>query len=83
MKLETEEEEEDAEDDEHRLSIDWIRIDPENEWLAIKSFAQADYMWVSQLEKDKDVVAQFEVFLLTATISKECRQSKLCQSYHQ
>ena len=42
------------------MSIDWIRIDPQNDWLALKVFDQADYMWASQLEKDKDVFAQFE-----------------------
>ncbi|KAJ3705784.1 hypothetical protein LUZ61_009489 [Rhynchospora tenuis] len=36
----------------------WIRIDPEMEYLAEIHFHQPIQMWINQLEKDKDVVAQ-------------------------
>ncbi|KAK6139895.1 hypothetical protein DH2020_026372 [Rehmannia glutinosa] len=36
----------------------WIRADPEMEYLAEVHFNQPVQMWINQLEKDKDVVAQ-------------------------
>ncbi|KAK6921119.1 hypothetical protein RJ641_014797, partial [Dillenia turbinata] len=36
----------------------WLRADPEVEYLAEIHFNQPVYMWINQLEKDKDVVAQ-------------------------
>ncbi|PKA47148.1 hypothetical protein AXF42_Ash017093 [Apostasia shenzhenica] len=45
-----------------RTSLDspllWIRVDPEMEYLAEMHFHQPVQMWINQLEKDKDVVAQ-------------------------
>lgn len=40
---------------------EWIRIDTEFEWLSIISFEQPDFMWISQLQRDRDVIAQLEV----------------------
>lgn len=42
-------------------SYEWIRVDADFEWIATVNFQQADYMWVSQLQRDRDVVAQIEV----------------------
>lgn len=36
----------------------WLRADPEMEYLAEIHFNQPVQMWINQLEKDKDVVAQ-------------------------
>ncbi|XP_057952366.1 transcription initiation factor TFIID subunit 2 isoform X2 [Malania oleifera] len=36
----------------------WLRADPEVEYLAEIHFNQPVHMWINQLEKDKDVVAQ-------------------------
>ncbi|XP_078179654.1 TBP-associated factor 2 isoform X1 [Carex rostrata] len=36
----------------------WIRVDPEMEYLAEIHFHQPVQLWINQLEKDKDVVAQ-------------------------
>ncbi|XP_028793150.1 transcription initiation factor TFIID subunit 2 isoform X2 [Neltuma alba] len=36
----------------------WIRADPEMEYLAEIQFSQPVQMWINQLEKDKDVIAQ-------------------------
>lgn len=38
----------------------WIRIDPDMEWIHSITFKQPEYMWVHQLEEDRDVVAQHE-----------------------
>lgn len=53
-----------TEEDEQNMSgqtYEWIRIDADFEWIAGISFDQKDYMWVSQLQRDRDVVAQYEV----------------------
>ncbi|WFD44718.1 hypothetical protein MPSI1_003388 [Malassezia psittaci] len=39
---------------------EWIRLDADFEWMAHIQFEQPDYMWVSQLQRDRDVVAQLE-----------------------
>jgi transcription initiation factor TFIID subunit 2 len=36
-------------------------MDADFEWIAIIEFTQPDFMWVSQLQRDRDVVAQLEV----------------------
>lgn len=53
-----------TEEDEQNMSgqtYEWIRIDADFEWIAAIAFDQKDYMWVSQLQRDRDVVAQLEV----------------------
>lgn len=40
---------------------EWIRIDPDLEWLAVFEFPEKPWYWISQLQGDKDVVAQLEV----------------------
>lgn len=44
-------------------AYEWIRLDADFEWISSISFEQPDYMWVSQLQRDRDVVAQLEVCL--------------------
>ncbi|TDL26427.1 TATA-binding protein associated factor Taf2 [Rickenella mellea] len=41
-------------------TYEWIRMDADFEWIARIQFDQFDYMWVSQLQRDRDVVAQLE-----------------------
>lgn len=53
-----------TEEDEATMSgatYEWIRIDADFEWIASSKFEQPDFMWVSQLQRDRDVVAQLEV----------------------
>lgn len=40
---------------------EWIRLDPECEWLAWFDFPEKPWYWVSQLQGDRDVVAQVQV----------------------
>jgi transcription initiation factor TFIID subunit 2 len=40
---------------------EWIRIDPECEWLAWFEFPERPWYWVSQMQGDKDVAAQIQV----------------------
>lgn len=53
-----------TEEDEAIMSgatYEWIRMDADFEWIANIKFDQPDFMWVSQLQRDRDVVAQLEV----------------------
>ncbi|KAF2754193.1 hypothetical protein EJ05DRAFT_494569 [Pseudovirgaria hyperparasitica] len=50
-------------DDEDKMgqeSYEWIRMDADFEWLGRIQVAMEDYMFVSQLQQDKDVVAQVD-----------------------
>lgn len=50
-------------------SYEWIRVDADFEWLCEKHFpSMASYMYVSQLQQDKDVVAQQESMLYLQTV---------------
>ena len=52
-----------TEEDEIAMSqatYEWIRVDADFEWIASIKFEQPDFMWVSQLQRDRDVVAQLE-----------------------
>jgi transcription initiation factor TFIID subunit 2 len=42
-------------------TYEWIRLDTDIEWLTKISFDQEPFMWVSQLSRDRDVIAQIEV----------------------
>ena len=53
-----------SQDDEERMSqesYEWIRMDADFEWICKFSLTMPGYMWVSQLQQDRDVVAQLEV----------------------
>jgi transcription initiation factor TFIID subunit 2 len=38
----------------------WLRVDPELHWLRIVTLRMPSVMWLNQLERDRDVVAQYE-----------------------
>lgn len=40
---------------------EWIRVDPECEWLAFFDIQEKPWFWISQLQGDRDVVAQLQV----------------------
>lgn len=44
-----------------QATYEWIRIDADLEWICDIRFEQPDFMWLSQLQRDRDVVAQLEV----------------------
>uniref|UniRef100_A0A1D1ZHW3 Transcription initiation factor TFIID subunit 2 n=2 Tax=Anthurium amnicola TaxID=1678845 RepID=A0A1D1ZHW3_9ARAE len=44
--------------------LSWLRADPEMEYLAKIHFHQPLQMWINQLEKDKDVVAQCQAIAI-------------------
>lgn len=61
-----------SKDDEDKMSqesYEWIRMDADFEWICKMTVNMQSYMWVSQLQQDRDVVAQLEVSPL-GTIGK-------------
>ncbi|KAL3512292.1 hypothetical protein ACH5RR_025009 [Cinchona calisaya] len=49
----------------------WLRADPEMEYLAEIQFNQPVQMWVNQLEKDKDVVAQAQAIAMLESLPQQ------------
>lgn len=53
-----------SKDEEEKMSqesYEWIRMDADFEWICKMSIVMPPWMWVSQLQQDRDVVAQLEV----------------------
>ncbi|PPQ63820.1 hypothetical protein CVT24_009770, partial [Panaeolus cyanescens] len=79
-----------TEEDESVMSgatYEWIRMDADFEWIANIKFEQPDFMWVSQLQRDRDVVAQLEaVYALaekpTAIVSSTLTKTVLVSNYY-
>ncbi|BDD57706.1 hypothetical protein MAP00_003051 [Monascus purpureus] len=52
-----------SKEDEDRMgqeSYEWIRMDADFEWICKLSLVMPGYMYLSQLQQDRDVVAQYE-----------------------
>ena len=57
-----------SKDDDNRMSqesYEWIRMDADFEWLCKIRMNMPNYMFQSQLQQDRDVVAQYEVSGMT------------------
>jgi transcription initiation factor TFIID subunit 2 len=53
-----------SKEDEERMgqeSYEWIRMDADFEWICKLSLVMPGYMYLSQLQQDRDVIAQLEV----------------------
>ena len=53
-----------TEEDEQMMSgatYEWISMYADFEWIVAIAFDRPDFIWVSQLQRDRDVVAQLEV----------------------
>lgn len=50
----------DQEDQMTNEAFEWIRVDSDFEWICVVYINQPDYMYASQLQQDRDVVAQYE-----------------------
>ena len=46
-------------------SYEWIRMDADFEWICRMTIVMPGYMFLSQLQQDRDVVAQYEVSYLS------------------
>jgi transcription initiation factor TFIID subunit 2 len=69
-----------SKEDEERMgqeSYEWIRMDADFEWICKLSLVMPGYMYLSQLQQDRDVVAQLEVrwhaFPINGLISKKAQ----------
>ncbi|KXS15137.1 Bromodomain-domain-containing protein [Gonapodya prolifera JEL478] len=51
------------EEDDDKTHYEWIRVDPENDWICLKSVGLQESSWTLQLHKDRDVVAQYDAIL--------------------
>ncbi|KAG6846064.1 hypothetical protein H0H87_006428 [Tephrocybe sp. NHM501043] len=79
-----------TEEDEGTMSgatYEWIRMDADFEWIANVQFDQPDFMWVSQLQRDRDVVAQLEAIHAlaekpTAIVSSTLTKTVLVSNYY-
>ncbi|KAH9943990.1 uncharacterized protein BXZ73DRAFT_39443 [Epithele typhae] len=77
-----------TEEDEQNMAgqtYEWIRIDADFEWIAAIAFDQKDYMWVSQLQRDRDVSPQ-AILVLSKTpnpiISSTLTKTVLVSNYY-
>ncbi|UZJ55485.1 hypothetical protein CBS101457_004805 [Exobasidium rhododendri] len=72
-----------TEEDEAQMSsapYEWIRLDADFEWIAEIVFDQRDYMWVSQLQRDRDVVAQVAAIQALASMPNAISSSMLART---
>ncbi|GAA5825196.1 hypothetical protein JCM3770_002346, partial [Rhodotorula araucariae] len=63
-----------------QATYEWIRIDADLEWICIVKFTQPDFMWVSQLQRDRDVVAQLEAIHALSSIPSPIVSANLCKT---
>nr|XP_018260330.1 transcription initiation factor TFIID subunit 2 [Kwoniella dejecticola CBS 10117]OBR82488.1 transcription initiation factor TFIID subunit 2 [Kwoniella dejecticola CBS 10117] len=66
---------------------EWIRIDPECEWLASIEYNEKPWCWISQLQGDRDVVAQLEAInrmraYPSPVIASELARTVLVKNYY-
>ena len=72
-------------EDEDRMgqeSYEWIRMDADFEWICKLSLVMPGYMYLSQLQQDRDVVAQYEVSLDLPIISSVVLTVSIGSSVH-
>lgn len=62
---------------------EWIRLDPECEWLAWFDFPERPWYWISQVQGDRDVVAQLQVSGFEARLLANHEQAVQFLSTHQ
>ncbi|GAA5910197.1 hypothetical protein JCM8208_006756 [Rhodotorula glutinis] len=63
-----------------QATYEWIRIDADLEWICIVKFTQPDFMWMSQLQRDRDVVAQLEAIHALSSIPSPIVSANLCKT---
>lgn len=63
-----------------QAAYEWIRMDSDFEWIATLHVEQPDYMWVSQLQRDRDVVAQLQAVQALAQMPNAISSSMLTRT---
>ncbi|ANB14131.1 Taf2p [Sugiyamaella lignohabitans] len=67
-------------DEEERMyneAFEWMRVDSDFEWICKIYINQPDYMYVSQLQQDRDVIAQCEA----VSFFRDLKPSKLYSTF--
>ncbi|CAK9784528.1 unnamed protein product [Cutaneotrichosporon oleaginosum] len=59
---------------------EWIRVDPDLEWLAIFEIHEKPWFWISQLQGDRDVVAQLQAIQRMTMYSSPVIASELART---
>ena len=62
------------------LTYEWIRVDADFEWIAEINFVQEDFLWISQLQSERDVVAQLEAVRALAGMPSAVVASQLAKT---
>ena len=74
-----------SKEDEDRMSqesYEWIRMDADFEWICKMSITMPGYMYLSQLQQDRDVVAQLEARIIRrACQGYQLNFNSLCNSW--
>lgn len=65
---------------------EWIRVDPDSEWLANFDIHEKPWFWISQLQGDRDVVAQLQAIQRmtmypSPVIASELARTVLVENY--
>ncbi|KAA1114250.1 hypothetical protein PGT21_001821 [Puccinia graminis f. sp. tritici] len=60
-------------------NVEWIRLDVEVEWICEFRFEMKEFMWLEQLQRDRDVVAQLEAVRALKTLPSKVVSSHLCR----
>ncbi|KWU43351.1 hypothetical protein RHOSPDRAFT_11631, partial [Rhodotorula sp. JG-1b] len=63
-----------------QATYEWIRIDAELDWICVVKFSQPDFMWISQLQRDRDVVAQLDAIHALSSLPSPIVSSNLCKT---
>ncbi|MBW0488935.1 hypothetical protein O181_028650 [Austropuccinia psidii MF-1] len=64
----------------NQSNVEWIRLDVEAEWICEIRFEMKEYMWLEQLQKDRDVIAQLEAVKALSCLSSKVASSHLCRA---
>ncbi|KAG0100029.1 hypothetical protein BGZ93_004620 [Podila epicladia] len=70
----------DDEDGAISATFEWIRLDAEFEWLCELRFVQPPFMWAAQLQKDRDVVAQYEAIRALSDVPSQAASTTLLKT---
>ncbi|GAA5938378.1 transcription initiation factor TFIID subunit TAF2 [Sporobolomyces koalae] len=63
-----------------QATYEWIRIDSDMDWICTVKFSQPDFMWISQLQRDRDVIAQLEAIHALSGLPSAIVSSNLCKT---
>lgn len=61
-------------------SVEWIRLDVDVEWICEFQLEMKEFMWLEQLQRDRDVVAQLEAVRALKNLPSKIVCSHLCRA---